>query len=138
MKTLLLALLISIACETKADTVDNYQLYINNILVCNSGKLHNKSKQGNFLALDNSISNTYIDVYFNHCTGGAKKRRIIVISKNNSKVIEWQFPDEESVRIMRVPINRLFDKIKDKELYEIYYYDDQLPEGRLLTKFKIS
>lgn len=125
---------------SKADTVDNYQLYINNILVRNDSGFPNKSNQSNFLTLDKAVYNTTIDIYFNHCTGGATNRRIIVVSRNKRNIIGWQFPDENTQPLMRVPISRIRDKIKtsDTEFYELYYYDDQTKEGRLLTRFKIS
>src|SRR5688572_1773607 len=130
MKNFLLLFLLGVTYTSKADTVDNYQIYINNILVTNDSGFPK-----DFLTLDKSLYNSTLEVYFNHCSGSARDRKIVIFSKAKSRVIAWQFQDEETISVMTIPISRICQKIKDDDTYEIYYYDSQIKNGRLLTRF---
>lgn len=75
-----------IKAVAKADTRDNYQLYLNNVLVRNDSGFPTNGNDIAFLTLYKSVYNTTMDIYFNLCTRGATNRKIIVISKDKKKL----------------------------------------------------
>jgi hypothetical protein len=143
MKTLTIAVL-SIVILTfcpenvKADTVDNFQIYVRNVLRMNEGGFGTAQKGINLLIFTTNNDGDSLSINYNHCVAGATQRRIKLITKSEVVLFEWNFPDKERERFMHIPIRQLLPylQIKPDSLLALSYFDDDLPLGRLLTFIK--
>jgi hypothetical protein len=127
-----LIFILLLSCNAKADTVDNYQIYIKKVLVVNDGGFGSIKKGTILYRIKKKNYVDTFDIYFNHCIMGAHRRRIELRSKQNKITRTWEFPDMEEERIMRIPIKQIKDQLVSGNDMVLYYFDEQLPEGRFL------
>ena len=134
MKLFFVIIMSFISYAVKADTTDNYQIFIKKVLICDDAGLRSPLNKNNFLPLTKSNYEDTIDINYNHCTSGASSRRIKLISRENKIIGEWTFPDKEIERLMRLPIKQILSlkKLDSHVLLTLYYYDEQIKEGRFL------
>jgi hypothetical protein len=140
LKHLFLLALLTISYAAKADTTDNFQVYIKKALVCNDAGLRYPWNKNNFITLKAGNNNETIDISFNHYSPAATNRRIKLVSPANEFLLEWDFPDKKVENLMRISIDLVLkhQKIKPGISYHLYYYDDQLDDGRLLMNIQVE
>ncbi len=112
---------------------DSYQIYLNNKLILKqyvTQPLNIKS-----LELDKANANDRLVIFYSHC-GQIGKERSIIIKDDNEKILkEWKFADVTGRDAgMVIPVKELL-QIKsnnNKRHLSLYYYAQQLPQGRKL------
>jgi regulator of extracellular matrix RemA (YlzA/DUF370 family) len=130
-------LLTSFAMQAKADTIENYQIYLKDEIVIRESDYRNPhSTPVKFLALDQTNFNDFISVNYSHCTAGAGNRKIIIKDKDKI-LLSKTFPDKEEEALMVIPVKEIYDKLNGEASsgLEMYYYDDQLSSGGELLTF---
>lgn len=140
LKILTLSIGLCFCISAKADTTDNYQIYIRKVLIRNDSGFPVNRKNQSFIAIDNSLLNNSLEVHFNHCVNSVGKRRIVVVDKNAAKIKVFDFVTTYENREMYIPISSFYNnpKIKTAISYSLIYYDEELKDGRLLTDIKVK
>lgn len=124
---------LSITC--KADTVDNYQIYIGNTLKLTEASFRPAVSQIRFLTLDSTNSSDTIHINFNHCTAGASSRQIKLTDTAGNTIKVWDFGDKELQPDMHIAIAEILTDatIFRNGTYYLYYHDREYSYWQLLT-----
>lgn len=140
LKLLTLAIGLCFSISAKADTIDNYQIYIRKVLVRNDSGFPGNQKNQSFIEIDNSLLNDSLEVHFNHCMNSVGKRRIVVVDTNSTKIKVFDFVTTYERRGMYIPISFFCNdpQIKTGISYSLIYYEDEMKEGRFLTDIKVK
>ena len=119
----------------KADTIDNYQIYIGKTLKLTEASFNPLSSTLPFLKLDSSNYSETININFSHCTHGASGRQLKLTDTADKIIIIWEFGDKEQKPIMSIPINEILTNaaISSNSSFKLYYNDKEYPVWRLLT-----
>ena len=119
----------------KADTIDNYQIYIGKTLKLTEASFNPLSSTLPFLKLDSSNYSETININFSHCTHGASGRQLKLTDTADKIIIIWEFGDKEQKPIMSIPINEILTNaaISSNSSFKLYYVDKEYPVWRLLT-----
>ena len=119
----------------KADTIDNYQIYIGKTLKLTEASFNLLSSTLPFLKLDSSNYSETIKINFSHCTHGASGRQLKLTDTADKIIIIWEFGDKEQKPIMSIPINEILTNaaISSNSSFKLYYVDKEYPVWRLLT-----
>ncbi len=119
----------------KADTVDNYQIYIGKTLKLTEASFNPLRSTLPFLQLDSSNYSEIININFNHCTHGASGRQLKLTDTADKTIMAWEFGDKEEKPLMSIPINEILTNlsINTNSSYKLYYVDKEYPVWRLLT-----
>ena len=118
--------------DCAADTVDNYQIYINKRLVFNDSGFGSFQNCALTYRLAKKNYQDTFSVFFNHCTGGASQRQIQLRDRSGKVIEEWSFVEEDVERRMQIPIRSVKAKLVETDGLKLYYFDKSLSEGRLL------
>ena len=126
--------------DAKADTVDNYQIYIKKILVRNESGFPKHIKNKSFIPLNKMLCNEYLELHFHHCTGNKGKQKIKIVDKNGTVFKEFEFAISGYDEAINIPISFLCEssQIKPGVTYSLIFYDHFIKEGRHLTDLKIE
>jgi hypothetical protein len=124
----------------RADTVDNYQIYIGNTLKLTEASFHPAVSQITFLTLDTSNYLDTIHINFNHCTAGASSRQIKLTDTAGNTIKVWDFGDKEQKPLMSIPIAEILTipAITSRGSYILYYHDREYSYWQLLTPVVIA
>ena len=124
----------------KADTIDNYQIYIGKILKLTEESFNPLRSTLPFLKLDSSNYSETININFSHCTHGASNRQLKITDTAENTIILWQFGDKEQKPLMSIPINEILtnEKIRKNTSLNLYYVDKEYPVWRLLTSVYVG
>ena len=119
----------------KADTIDNYQIYIGKTLKLTEASFNPLRSTLPFLKLDSSNYSETININFSHCTHGASGRQLKLTDTADKIIIIWEFGDKEQKPIMSIPINEILTNaaISSNSSFKLYYVDKEYPVWRLLT-----
>ena len=119
----------------KADTIDNYQIYIGKTLKLTEASFNPLRSTLPFLKLDSSNYSETIKINFSHCTHGASGRQLKLTDTADKIIIIWEFGDKEQKPIMSIPINEILTNaaISSNSSFKLYYVDKEYPVWRLLT-----
>ena len=120
----------------KADTIDNYQVYIRKVLVRNDGGFPREQKNKSYISISKTLCNESLELHFNHCTRYVGKRNVLIVDKHNKVLKEFEFTDAK----MNIPISFFCEspQIKSEVSYSLIYYDTVVGSGRLLTDIQIK
>lgn len=129
-----------LATHAKADTVDNYQIYIKKILVRNDSGFPPHFKNQQYISLDRSLCNESLAIYFHHCIGYIGKRKITVVDVNGHVVKAFEFTATGYNDEMSIPISFFCADaiIQSNVAYSLVYYDGFVTAGRYLTEIRIK
>jgi len=118
----------------KADTVDNFQVYIGQKLILTEKSFNPLSSKLASLALDSTNYRDTIVINFNHCTAGASHRIVMLKDIEGNVIRKWSFPDKELIDAMKIPILDIYDNVDDKlkDFLSLHYYDNQLSLSGIL------
>ena len=94
--------------SAKADTTDNYQLYIRGKLVQTESSFLLTSNTFNYLIIEKANSNDTISLNFNHCTNSGSNRHIKLVTFTQRIAYEWSFPNKEIKNMMNLPIEQIW------------------------------
>ena len=128
------------ASIVKADTIDNYQIYIKKVLVRNDSGFPKNSKSKSYISINKSLCNETLELHFHHCTGYEGKRKVVIVDKNSNVLKEFEFTTSDYDAEMHIPISFLCESslIKSGLTYSLIYYDTAIDEGRQLTDIQIK
>jgi len=137
---ILLLTICGLSTTCKADTVDNYQIYIGNTLKLTEASFRPAVSQITFLTLDRSNYSDTIHINFNHCTAGANSRQIKLTDTAGNTIKVWDFGDKEQKPFMSIPIAEILTipAITSKGSYTLYYHDREYSYWQLLTPVVIA
>ncbi|MFZ1371541.1 MAG: hypothetical protein WAR78_14225 [Ferruginibacter sp.] len=137
---ILLLTLCGLSNTCKADTVDNYQIYIGNTRKLTEASFRPAVSQITFLTLDSSNYSDTIHINFNHCTAGASSRQIKLTDTAGNTIKVWDFGDKEQKPFMSIPIAEILTipVIASKGSYTLYYHDREYLYWQLLTPVVIA
>ncbi|MFT3980844.1 MAG: hypothetical protein QM687_10275 [Ferruginibacter sp.] len=126
--TIIIVLLLGLHLSCKADTIDNYQLYIKGKLLLNNSGYGSASKERLILSIASSQENDSIILFYHHCTTGSGKRKARLVNASGEAIKQWSFADEAQSSGMPIPVADLsaFKNIKELSLY---YDDDRSGAG---------
>lgn len=132
----LITSLISSTC--KADTLDNYQIYIGKKLWFTETTATQPLSPDNFLKLDSSNRFEILNINFSHCAPGASGRKIKLTDSSEKTIMLWEFGDKAQEPLMSIQIKDILSnkELVKGELLKIYYVDDEYPEWRFLAFIK--
>jgi hypothetical protein len=121
----------------KADTTDNYQIYIKNILIRTEAHFMAAANDHPFLIFDKANYSDTLKVDFNHCTRGETNRQLKITDLQGNTLLEWNFPDKIIQESMNIPIGQIIGNslLKRDIYYKLVYYDNQTTQGATLTLF---
>ena len=124
----------------KADTIDNYQIYIGKTLKLTEASFNPLRSTLPFLKLDSSNYSETININFSHCTHGASGRQLKLTDTADKIIIIWEFGDKEQKPIMSIPINEILTNavISSNSSFKLYYVDKEYPVWRLLTSVLVG
>ena len=119
----------------KADTIDNYQIYIGKTLKFTEASFNPLRSTLPILKLDSSNYFEIININFSHCTHGASGRQLKLTDTADKTIMIWEFGDQEQKPIMSIPINEILTNaaISSNSPLKLYYVDKEYPVWRLLT-----
>ena len=125
--------------NVKADTIDNYQIYIKKVLVRNDSGFPGDSKNKLYISLDKSLCKEFLELHFHHCTGYIGKRKVAIIDKDSRVIKEFEFITTDYDAEMNIPVSFLCknSSIKSNVSYTLVYYDENVKEGRVLSDIRI-
>lgn len=128
------------ATHAKADTVDNYQIYIKKVLVRNESGFPQHFKNQQYISLNRSLCNESLAIYFNHCTGYNGKRKITLVDVNGHVLKAFEFTGTGYNDEMCIPISFFCTdaSIQSNVAYSLVYYDGFVTDGRYLTEIRIK
>lgn len=137
---ILLLTLCGLSTICKADTVDNYQIYIGNTLKLTEASFRPEVSQITFLTLDTSNYSDTIHINFNHCTDGASSRQIKLTDTAGNTIKVWDFGDKEQKPLMSIPIAEILTipAITSSGSYILSYHDREYSYWQLLTPVVIA
>jgi hypothetical protein len=137
---LLLVFICGLSSTSKADTVDNYQIYIGKALKLTEASFHPAVSKFTFLTLDTSNYSDTIHVNFNHCTAGASSRQFKLTDTAGNTIKVWDFGDKEQKPLMSIPIAEILTipAITSRGSYILYYHDREYSYWQLLTPVVIA
>jgi hypothetical protein len=120
--------------NAKADTIDNYQIYVGNVMVI-AGSDFYPARSANFLKLDSSNFFETLNINYSHCTAGARGRQLKLADTADRTILMWEFGDKREHRDMSIPISEILSNpaIKNNRVLRLYYTDKESPGWRLLT-----
>ncbi len=103
-KTFLLTWLLSFGLflNSKADTIDNYQIYIGKTLKLTEASFNPLRSTLPFLKLDSSNYSEILNINFSHCTHGASGRQLKLTDTADKTIMLWEFGDKEQKSLMRI------------------------------------
>jgi hypothetical protein len=129
-----------LSTDCKADTVDNYQIYIGKTLKLTETSFNPLSSTIPLLKLDSSIFFETININFNHCTHGASDRQLKLTDTANKTIMIWKFGDKEQKPLMGIPINEILTNpaISSNSSFNLYYVDKEYPVWQLLTYVSVG
>jgi hypothetical protein len=119
----------------KADTIDNYQIYIGKTLKLTEASFNPLRSTISFLKLDSSNYTETLNINFSHCTYGASGRQLKLTDTADKTIMIWEFGDKEQKPVMSIPISEILKntRIKSNSSLRLYYVDKEYPVWRLLT-----
>lgn len=119
-----------------ADTVDNYQVYVNKILIKTEKGFSRNSTNKDFI--DVKMNDT-LEINFSHYTAGTSKREIVLFSPDGKVYGEWKFPGKQYRKFMQIVGEDLCRTMAAKtgELCELRYFDEQAIKGVSLAQIRI-
>lgn len=126
--------------DIKADTIDNYQIYIKKILVRNESGFPKNIKNKSSIPLNKTLCTEFLELHFHHCTGNEGKKKIAIIEKNGTVLKEFEFNISGYDEAMNIPISFLCESglVKSGIIYSLIYYEERYKEGRHLTDLRIE
>ena len=139
LKRLLCLSLVLFGCriQAKADTTDNYQIYLNNKIVIRESDYNNPlSSTIKFLILDSTTYNDTIKINYSHCTSGALNRKIIIKDTSGKIIFNRDFPNKNEEVFMIIPVKDILgtQSVKSNSTLTMYYFDQPLlPHGVILS-----
>lgn len=135
---LVVTLVLSSTC--KADTTDNYQIYIGKILKLAGSEFQVPEQKFSFLKLDTSNYTDTIHINYSHCTAGASSRQIKLTDTAGNTVKVWEFGDKYEQPLMSIRIGDILSHpaIISNGSYKLYYQDREYQGWRLLTYLVIG
>ena len=112
---------------------ESFQIYVNNKLVLQQYVSQNVGVKS--IQLDKSAYNEQVDVYYSHCGQPGKNRSIAIKDEHNRTLKEWHFADVAGKNSpMSVKVGEILNiKTKGSNNLNLYYFSQQLPNGRLLA-----
>lgn len=124
----------------KADTVDNYQIYIGKTLKWAGSEFHVPDQKFSFVTLDTSNYSDTIHINYSHCTAGASNRQLKLTDTAGNTVKVWEFGDKYEKPLMSIRIGEILSHpaIVSNGSYKLYYQDREYPGWRLLTYLVIG
>lgn len=119
----------------KADTIDNYQIYIGKTLKLTEASFNPLRSTLPFLKLDSSNYSETININFSHCTHGESGRQLKLTDTADKVIMIWKFVDKGQKPIMSISINEILTNaaISSNSSFKLYYVDKEYPVWRLLT-----
>ncbi len=137
LKIFFIAVIVTCGLNTtcRADTIDNYQIYIGKTLKLTEASFNPLRSTLPFLELDSSNYFETININFNHCTHGASSRQLKLTDTADKPIMIWEFGDKEDKSLMSIPISEILKNpsIKNNSSLKLYYVDNEYPVWRLLT-----
>ncbi|MBS1511466.1 MAG: hypothetical protein JST86_11535 [Bacteroidetes bacterium] len=139
MRLLAIILFLSFSAIAKADTVDNYQIYIKKVLVRNESGFPSNVKNKSFIKIDKALCNETLELHFHHCTGYEGKRKVVIADKSSGVLKEFEFTTSDYDAAMLIPISILCESswIKSGVTYSLIYFDTMIDKGRHLTDIQV-
>lgn len=137
---ILLVAICALSTTCKADTVDNYQIYIGKTLKLAESEFHVPEQKFSFLKLDTSNYTDTIHINYSHCTAGASSRQIKLTDSAGNTVKVWEFGDKYEQPLMSIRIGDILSHpaIISNGSYKLYYQDREYQGWRLLTYLVIG
>jgi hypothetical protein len=133
---LLLCLLgLGVTFFAKADTTDNYQIYIKGILFRTERKFTSAAKGLPYIVFNKANYADTIEIKYNHCTSGETKRQIKIMDLEGNVLLEWDFPDKITKETMSLPVKEIWGSphLKNRTYYKLCYFDNMTEKGVTLT-----
>lgn len=129
-----------ISTTCKADTVDNYQIYIGKTLKLAGSEFQVPEQEFSFLKLDTSNYTDTIHINYSHCTTGASNRQLKLTDKAGNTLKVWEFGDKYEQPLMSIQIGEILSHpaIINNGSYKLYYQDREYPGWRLLTYLELG
>lgn len=129
-------LLTGLALPAKADTTDNFQVYLKNELVLRESDYGPEVSSQKYLVLGASNIHDTIFVNYNHCAAGASDRKI-VIWHGDDILFSRSYADKDAASLMAIPVKDItgvYNRLANNGGVVMRYYDDQLhPDGEILA-----
>jgi hypothetical protein len=131
--------LTTLAPQVKADTVDNFQVYLRDKLELTEGNYHPVVSTRKALVLTLADSNETIKVNYSHCIAGAADRKI-VIWNGEEILFSRSFPDKQVESMMTLPLKDIAGlyNLPDNSFLRMYYYDDRSVDGVLIAEIRMD
>lgn len=137
----LIALILSVglSADCKADTIDNYQIYIGKDLKITEASFNPLYSTIPFIKLDSSNFTDTLSINLSHCTNGASGRQLKLTDTSNHTIMLWDFGDKSQKSLMSIPISEIMTakRVKNFNSLLLYYVDKEYPIWRLLTPVAI-
>jgi len=124
--------------QTKADTTDNYQIYLKNKIAITE-RDYNNILSSTIKSLDLSILNysDTIKIKYSHCSPAITNRIITITDASNKVVFARSFPNYTVDNIMALPVKDIMDtpEVKSNSTFTLHYFDQQLPKAGIMISF---
>jgi hypothetical protein len=120
----------------KADTIDNFQVYIRQKLILTEKSFSPLSSKLALLELGRTNYRDTIEIHFTHCTAKASNRIIMLKDDKGNIIMKWNFADRDLIETMKIPILDIYKNVDNNPHYplSLHYYDNQLlPTGVLIA-----
>ncbi len=123
-----------------ADTVDYYRIYLSNKKIFEVAEPFFNSSINNKIILDSSNRRDTIQVFYVHCAKGTSEKQVKLADSSGSVLQTWNFHNADDSRALSIPVERIrrIKKAKPGLKLYLYYYDEQVLEGQLLTLLELE
>ncbi|MBO9565707.1 MAG: hypothetical protein J7621_23225 [Niastella sp.] len=137
--SIFIGILTTLAPQAKADTVDNFQVYLRDKLELTEGNYHPLVSTRKALVLTLADSNETLKVNYSHCIAGAADRKI-VIWQGEELLFSRSFPDKQVESTMAIPLKTIIGlyNLPDNAFLRMYYYDDRSVDGVLIAEIRMD
>lgn len=119
----------------KADTIDNYQIYIGKTLKLTEKTFNPSNSKSSLIKLDSSNYQEMININLSHCVHGETGRQLKLSDTSNKIIMIWELGNKEQLSTMSIPIIDILTNkaVEQNSLLELYYRDKEYPAWKLLT-----
>lgn len=124
----------------RADTVDNFQIYIGKELKLTERNLSVLSSTMPVLSLDSSNYGEQLNIYYYHCSATSDNRQLKLVDDAGNTVMSWRLGSNLQQPLMSIPIREIFlnPAVARNSSFVLRYTDNGNPDWTLLASVYVG